>query len=299
MPPAFDDLWRPLVAAIAVVLTSGLLGVTVGVPAVAEVAGGRAQAGADPAPIITPTGGPRAATDPTTPTTLVSPAPTAGPGGPADASSSTTAPLGPAAVPVAGSYRYRVEETTAAGATALTEETRIVEVLAGDRTTGVVQFIVQRADQRQVSILDWSPLGAVVRSTRLETATGTSRDCTWSPPFAEFGPLTTGAAWEVTSVCEAEVAGVPTTFELSGSGRVINEVTADVSGTPTPVWQIERNRRTRISATPGGVERTQVVAEFGYLLVDPARGLVVRSDLVTTVEDSQSTTRRVAILIVE
>ncbi len=215
------------------------------------------------------------------------------PDDPADGS----APLGAAVVPAAGTYRYQVTVTSGAE-TSVQEEQRVIEILSGDQSTAVVQLSAVLAGENQVSVLDWSPAGAFVRSTRIEDASGPSRDCTWSPAFAEFGPLAAGSSWTLDSMCRTPVGGIDTTFTVTGSGRVAGEASVvDPAGVSRRVWQIERDRTTTIEAAFGSRTVTQQAREQGTILFDPNRGIVVSSDVTVTLSGSQSgTTRRYSVL---
>lgn len=204
--------------------------------------------------------------------------------------------LGRSVVPVAGIYRYEVQSTRDGSTSTQPEEREIVQ-LSGDQTRGLVQITARLEGESQVSVIDWSPEAALVRSTRIESAVGVSRDCTWSPPFAEFGALAEGSSWNLSSVCQTDVGGIETTFEVTGSGRVSGATTVESGGRQVAVWQIGRDRTTTISAVVGGDQLRQIVREEGTILFDPARGVVVRSDVTVTLEGAQSgVTRRTSVL---
>jgi hypothetical protein len=226
------------------------------------------------------------------------------PGGPAAPGGAPGAPpaggappaLGRSVVPVAGIYRYEVQATRDGTTSTQPEEREIVQ-LSGDQTRGLVQITARLEGESQVSVIDWSPEAALVRSTRIESAVGASRDCTWSPPFAEFGALADGSSWNLSSVCQTDVGGIETTFEVTGSGRVTGATTVESGGRRIAVWQIDRDRTTTISAVVGADELRQVVREEGTILFDPARGVVVRSDVTVTLEGAQTgVTRRTSVL---
>ncbi len=212
-------------------------------------------------------------------------------GAPAPTDDPPAAPvLGPAAVPAAGTYRYTVVSTGGAGETVEVEE-RTVVPRSGDHTTGVVEVRQRAGEHEQVSVLDWSPDGAVVRSTRMVSGVGTSEDCRWDPPFPELGRLAAGATWYFSSSCAATVEDVPTTFVVEGEGRVVGEDVVTVAGVATPVWRVERRRITEIRARLGDDEVVQRVEEAGVVFVDPARGLPVRSELTVTADGGAPTQR--------
>ncbi len=211
---------------------------------------------------------------------------------PADGS----APLGASVVPTPGTYRYEVTVTSGTD-TSVQEEQRVIEILSGDQTDAVVQLSARLAGESQVSVLDWSPGGAFVRSTRIEDASGPSQDCTWSPAFPEFGALAPGASWTLDSTCQTPVGGIDTTFTVTGTGRVVGTATVDVAGVAVTVWQIERDRTTTIQASFGPRTVTQQAREQGTISFDPNRGIVVRSDVTVTLTGTQSgQTRRVSVL---
>ncbi len=223
------------------------------------------------------------------------------PGGGVDGASplpagSGSAPLGASVVPAPGTYRYEVTVTSGTD-TSVQEEQRVIEVLSGDQTEAVVQLSARVAGESQVSVLDWSPAGAFVRSTRIEDASGPSQDCTWAPAFPEFGALSSGSSWSLDSTCRAPVGGIDTTFTVTGAGRVVGQATVDVAGAVVPVWQIERDRTTTIQAAFGSRTVTQQAREQGTISFDPSRGIVVRSDVTVTLTGTRSgETRRVSVL---
>lgn len=281
-------LMEPLRGVIGAVAAVGVLSALMIEPAPAEQ--GADRAGALPSPVLAVPAGPGA------------PAPQ-DPGAPLEAESAPVpedpaAPvaLGPSVVPVPGVYRYQVRSTTD-GVPVVQEERREVEQLAGDRTAGSVRITARLEGESQVSVLDWSPQGAVVRTTRIESGADQGRDCTWSPPFAEFGPLEPGSTWSLDSECRTPVAGIDTVFEVSGSGRVVGRATIDSGGTPVPVWHVERDRITTITALLAGDRLVQTVREQGSLFLDPARGVVVRSDVTITLDGAQrGVTTRTSVL---
>jgi hypothetical protein len=84
---------------------------------------------------------------------------------------------------------------------------------------------------------------------------------------------------------------------VTGSGRVTGATTVESGGRQLAVWQIARDRTTTISAVVGADELRQVVREEGTVLFDPARGVVVRSDVTVTLEGAQSgVTQRTSVL---
>lgn len=220
--------------------------------------------------------------------------------GPDITSSSTTSPASLRAdlvVPAAGEYRYEVR-VTRDGTSNTVEEVRTVARLDGDDTRGTVQLEVRTGDQRQISILEWASDAVEVRSTRVPTTVDEGTDCMWNPPILEFGPMADGSAWTVDSTCQADVGGVPTTFEVTGSARVVGDVVIDIAGSPVQVWRIERQRTTVISASIGGDQVEQRVEEQGDLFVDPTRGIVVQSDVLVTSTGAQAaSTRRQSTLV--
>ena len=224
------------------------------------------------------------------------PAPPDGGPGAAPTGGAVAAALGRSVVPVAGVYRYEVQSTRDGSTSTQPEEREIVQ-LSGDQTRGLVQITARLEGESQVSVIDWSPEAALVRSTRIESAVGASRDCTWSPPFAEFGALAEGSSWNLSSVCQTDVGGIETTFEVTGSGRVTGATTIESGRRQVSVWQIARDRTTTISAVVGADELRQIVREEGTILFDPARGVVVRSDVTVTLEGAQSgVTQRTSVL---
>ncbi len=201
-----------------------------------------------------------------------------------------------AAVPEAGEHRYEVR-VTRNGTSETVEELRRVEVLEGGGEAGRVRLEVQTGDQRQISILDWKPSAVEVVSTRVPTASG-GDDCSWDPPFLEFGPLSAGSEWAVSSTCTASVGGVPSTLEVTGSTVVVGDVQVSVGSELVTVWRIERSRTTVIRASIGGEPVEQRVDEHGDLYLDPVRGIVVQSDVTLTTTGEQSgTSRRQSTLI--
>lgn len=201
------------------------------------------------------------------------------------------------AVPAAGTYRYEVVRIRD-GESETFEETRTFEVVTSEAEVSRLRLGVTTDGQQQVSILQWSGDTVTVRSTRLPTASGPGSECTWDPPIVEFGPLVAGSTWEVASSCTADVAGVPSTFTVTGTGQVVAELTIEVGGRDVRVWRIERVRTTVITAEIAGSPVEQRVEERGDLYVDPVRGLVVRSEAVLTRTGAQEgTTRREASLI--
>lgn len=219
---------------------------------------------------------------------------------PADPAASTTTvdpqPLGPAAVPAAGTYRYDIDEVRD-GETATRVEEREVTIVGEEGSTSVVQITARSDGERQVSVLGWSADGVFVRSTRIETDDGSTRDCAWDPAFTEFGVLAEGAAWTVDSTCTTEVAGLPTVFVVSGTGRVVGAAEVVHAGAPVRVWQVVRDRTTTITATVGNDDVEQIVNEVGTFFIDPARGLALRSDVTVTLSGTQTgETRRTSVL---
>ena len=205
--------------------------------------------------------------------------------------------LGPAAVPEAGTYRYEVRSTQD-GRSSVQEEHREIVRLSGDRSDGRVQITARIEGESQVSVIDWSPAVALVRSTRIESAAGASQDCSWTPPFAEIGPLTHGSAWSLDSTCSTDVGGIDTTFVVTGTGRVVGTATIAFEGRDVPVWQVERDRTTSITASLGDERLEQEVHEQGTFWWDPARGIVMRSDVTVTLEGEQEgVTQRTSVLL--
>lgn len=284
---ASQRLVRPLAVVIGVLLVAGVVGAVAwddGRTAVANALG-RSRDGRQAAATTTTTEDPSLAPagaragDPAATTTTV---PTL----------SATLP-----VPVAGEYRYDVQ-LTRDGQSETVEELRSFVRLDGDEAAGSVQLEIRTGDQRQISILDWEPGAIDVRSTRVPTTVDEGSDCLWNPAFREFGPLEPSSSWTVDSTCTANVGGVPTTFHVTGSALVVGAVDILVSGQTVRVWRIERLRTTVITATIGGSEVEQRVEEQGDLYVDPARGIVVQSDVVVTTSGPQaSTTRRQSTLV--
>lgn len=289
-----DRLRRPLVGVIAAVFALGVASSVLVDPDPSAVDARRAGAGAVGSPDVAAdgvVGGPGSAVpvpgDPAAggiDAVVVAPP---DPGAP---------PLGPAAVPAAGVYRYEVQ-TTADGQSTVQEELREIEVLGGDRTAGTVQISARLAGESQVSVLDWSPAGAMVRSTRIESSGGSGQDCAWSPPFPELGSLGAGATWSLDSSCRTVVGGIDTGFRITGTGRVSGEAVLIVGEERVRVWQIERDRTTDISAELGAQSLTQQAREQGTLFLDPARGVVIRSDVTVTLTGARTgTSRRVSVL---
>ena len=207
----------------------------------------------------------------------------------------STASLGPAAVPAAGTYAYDVTVTTSEGEARDERETRVVRVLSGDRRAGQVEISSQLGDQSQVARIDWAPDGATVASTRIDSALGSSDDCAWQPPLLEYPALADGVAWDVEGRCETVIEGVPTTLAVTGRSQVVGREVVDVAGVATAVWRIERQRTTTISAVIGGQDFRQVAAESGVVWLDPALGLPVAADTTVTLDGQRTgSTRRVS-----
>lgn len=236
-----------------------------------------------------------------------SPQPTAAPGNeavppgetvpPDGGAPAAVTPLGASVVPAAGVYRYEVQTTAEDGTSTVQEERREIEVLSGDRTVATVRISARLHDESQVSVLDWTPTGALVRSTRIESSAGTSQECTWDPPFPELGALGDGATWRIESTCQTPVGGVDTRFTIRGRGEVTGQATVVFGGREVRVWQIIRDRTTTIEADVGGRSLRQTAREQGTLFFDPAQGLVIRSDVTVTLEGAQTgVTRRVSVL---
>ena len=209
---------------------------------------------------------------------------------------STTAPLGRAVVPAPGTYRYEIDSIRD-GETASRVETREISALGEVEGGTAVQVVAASEGERQVSVFDWSPNGAIVRSTRIETDGETSQECLWEPPFIEFGALEPDAKWSVDSRCATEVAGLVTEFAVTGGGGVVGEVEVAHAGARVRAWQVDRSRTTVITARIGDDEVEQRVEETGTFFIDPARGLVVRSDVTVVLSGSQQgETRRTSVL---
>lgn len=213
------------------------------------------------------------------------------------APTTTTVPLGPAVVPAPGVYRYDVDEVRDGEASTRTEQ-REIEVLGEEDGLTIVQLVASSDAERQVSVLAWSPDQVQVRSTRIENDGVPARDCTWDPPFLEFGRLEAGGQWNVESTCTTDVAGLPTTFVVRGASRVVGEAEVVHAGAPARVWQVARDRTTTITATVGNDDVEQVVREVGTFFVDPARGLTLRSDVTVTLTGAQQgESRRTSVLV--
>ena len=195
--------------------------------------------------------------------------------------------LGPSNVPTPGTYTYRVESSRDGTSTTQEEQREIVQ-LSGDRTRGLVEITARLEGESQVSVVDWSPEAALVRSTRISSPDAAGRDCTWEPPFPEFGTLAPGSSWTLDSTCRSDVTGIDTTFRITGTGRVVGTASVAGVGGDVAVWQIERDRTTTITAVVAGDELVQKVHERGVVFFDPARGVVVRSDLTSTLEGAQT-----------
>lgn len=210
----------------------------------------------------------------------------------------TLAPtLGAAVVPAPGLYRYEVDAVRLGTRTTRSEE-REITLVGEEGGSSIVQIVARSEGEQQVSVLDWSSDGVFVRSTRIESGDATTQDCTWEPSFPEFGPLGPDAAWSLASTCTFEVAGLPTTFVVTGTGRVAGRAEVVHGGSTVPVWQVERDRTTTITATVGANTVEQVVREMGTFFIDPARGLVLRSDVTHTLSGTQqAVTRRTSVLV--
>lgn len=283
-----DRFRRALVPVIAVVLGLGMLAAVAGTPSDEET--GRPEIAA-PAPdasttTMLDTADPGAAS-----------VPDAGEAPPTSAAPSTTAPLGPAAVPAPGVYRYDVDEVRD-GQVSTRSEQREITMLGEEDGLTIVQLVASSDGERQASVLAWSPDQVQVRSTRIENEGAPARDCTWDPPFLEFGRLENGGQWTVESTCTTDVAGLPTTFVVRGASRVVGEAEVVHAGVPARAWQVERDRTTTITATVGNDAVEQVVREVGTFFVDPARGLTLRSDVTVTLTGAQEgESRRTSVLV--
>ncbi|MDE0803249.1 MAG: hypothetical protein OSA99_07980 [Acidimicrobiales bacterium] len=295
-PDQLDRFGRALVPVIGVLLAAGGLGVVThdaGTEA-ADTGESTMSTTTDPAdPTVTVAGDPRAegvVADPT--------ATSSGSGAPASTNTTTTtAPLGRAVVPASGTYRYEIDSLSD-GESSSRVETREFSVVGESDGVSTIQVVAASDGERQVSVFDWSSAGALVRSTRIEIDGQTSQDCTWDPPFVEFGPLEVSAVWSVDSRCTTEVAGLPTEFVVTGGGGVTAEVEVLHAGTSVRAWQVERSRTTVITATVGGDTVEQRVQETGTFFVDPARGLVLRSDVSVALSGAQQgETRRTSVLV--
>ncbi len=206
------------------------------------------------------------------------------------------APLGPVTVPAPGVYRYDIDAVSDGVSTSRVEE-REITVVGEEGASSIVQVVARSDGERQVSVLDWSPDGVVVRSTRIESDDGASQDCSWDPPFIEFGALAAGSDWSLDSTCTTDVAGLATTFVVTGSGRVTGEAEVVHAGVSVRVWQFVRDRTTTITARVGTDDVEQVVREAGTFFIDPVRGLVLRSDVTATLSGTQQgVTRRTSVL---
>ena len=293
-------LQRPLRGVIGVVGALGVLSAVLvepaGGPGVARAGVVAADPTQDPAGAETTVPGATPAPDPA----AVPPAgDVAAPPGAAPAAGPGPAELGNAVVPEPGSYRYEVRSTRD-GRSSVAQERREIVQLAGDRRSGLVQISAEIDGERQVSVLDWSPAVALVRSTRLESAAGSSQDCSWTPPFPELGTLTAGSTWSLDSTCQTTVGGIDTTFVIQGSGRVVGPATITFEGRAVPVWQVERDRTTSITASLGEERLRQQVREQGMLFWDPARGIAMRTDVTVTLEgEERSVTQRTSVLLPE
>ena len=209
----------------------------------------------------------------------------------------TTGPLGPAVVPAPGVYRYDVDEVRDGEASTRTEQ-REISVLGEEDGLTIVQLVASSDGERQASVLAWSSDQVQVRSTRIENDGTPARDCTWDPPFLEFGRLESGGQWTVESTCTTDVAGLPTTFVVRGASRVVGEAEVVHAGAPARVWQVARDRTTTITATVGNDDVEQVVREVGTFFIDPARGLTLRSDVTVTLTGAQQgESRRTSVLV--
>ncbi len=294
-------LLRANAVVVAVLLVAGIAAVV--------THDGDAAPGAGPAPaasvdgVADPGDG-----DPGAPGPTAAGAPTTAPGGPADDGAGGAPPitrgdgtrgdgdpaeLGPAAVPAPGTYDYDVQVTGEDGETRAEREVREVVRRSGDRTSGSVQLTVRVGEQSQIAVIDWSPDGARIRSTRVSSPLGTSDECRWEPRLLELDRLEDGADWTVDTSCTTTIEGVPSTFEVRGRTRVVGrDVTAGVA-----TWRLQRDRTTTITADVGGGFE-QVAREVGELWFDPARGIVVRSETTITLSGAQSgSSERVAVLV--
>lgn len=279
---------------IGVLLVAGGLGVVTHDAATATAAPGESTTSTpvDPAESTAP---PPAGDGPVD-SAVADPEPTAPGSDPQPTTTTTTAPLGRAVVPAPGAYRYEIDSFSD-GESSSRLETREFSVLGDSNGVSTIQVVAASEGERQVSVFDWSSDGAIVRSTRIEIDGQASQECTWDPPFVEFGPLETSAAWTVDSNCTTEVAGLPTDFVVSGGGGVMGEVEVVHAGASVRAWQVERSRTTVITATVGGDTVEQRVEETGTFFVDPARGLVLRSDVTVVLSGAQQgETRRTSVL---
>lgn len=297
-PDQLDRLGRALRPVIGVLLAAGLVGVVVHDDATESAAGtGVVSSTTDAAPEPEPEPAPAAsdAGAPGDPTGAAPP--TASEPDPSSTTTTTTVPLGRAVVPAAGTYQYAIDSIRD-GEPSTRVETREITVLAEADGVSAIQVVAASDGERQVSVFDWSPNGAIVRSTRLETGEQASQECVWDPPFVEFGALEPSASWTVDSRCTTDVAGLPTEFVVTGRGGVAGEVQVVHAGSRVRAWQIERTRTTVITATVGGDTVEQRVEETGTFFVDPARGLVLRSDVTVVLSGSQQgETRRTSVLV--
>ena len=276
------------------------------VPVIAVVFGLAVLAAAATAPSDQDPGRPDAAqqtpdasttTAPGAAVTEVSSVPADGEPAPTSAPPPTTGPLGPAVVPAPGVYRYDVDEVRDGEASTRSEE-REISVLGEEDGATIVQLVASSDGERQASVLAWSPDQVQVRSTQIETEGAPARDCSWAPPFLEFGRLENGGQWTVESTCTTDVAGLPTTFVVRGASRVVGEAEVVHAGAPARVWQVARDRTTTITATVGNDAVEQVVREVGTFFIDPARGLTLRSDVTVTLSGAQQgESRRTSVLV--
>lgn len=276
-----------MVPVIAVLLTGGLIGAAVHDPPSADVA----------VPAATTTVPSTSASPDVAPPPSPSEVPTTSGEAPAEQSTTTTtAPLGRAAVPAPGTYRYEIDAFSD-GESSLRTETRAISILEQGDAGSVVQVVAESEGERQISVLDWSSDGVIVRTTRIEREAEVSQDCAWDPPFVEFGALERGSTWAVDSRCSTEVAGLPTEFVVTGDGGVRSEVEVVHAGSRVRAWQVDRSRTTVITATVGDEAVEQRVVEEGTFFIDPARGLVLRSDVTVTLSGAQQfVSRRTSVL---
>ena len=167
--------------------------------------------------------------------------------------------------PKAGEYNYIFKNDTGDGGSA--RSTYGVPKRSGDITTQTLQVVGGGRNER--SKIEWRADGQYFMTTAY-TQSGTTLDCTWSPPLLERRlPMSPGVTWASESSCPVNVNGAPGEIRRKVTGSVTETQRIKVDDKTVDVWVYDW---TDLLQTPRGVQE-----QSGKVYFSPAHGLFLRS----------------------
>lgn len=220
-------------------------------------------------------------------------APAGGPATTTAASSSVPKPI----IPAAGTYTYQTTVEDADGPS--TEQTtQRVERLSGDDRTGRVRLTSTNSEGSQTTEATVGDTSVIVERTKISSPLG-EIDCDWQPDWMFLGEYRAGSTWTFSSTCDDTIGTTKVHVVLSGSGSIPGtEQTTTADGQALTAWVEERTIVIDIDVTLSPTQKfKQKVTTVDRSLVDPARGIAVRSTSTATSEGAQpGTSKRTSVL---